>query len=849
LKNADKQININLKEPKTVFESLIKNDVIKDPFYGLNEDDVTWVFQSDWIYETEFDLSEEFLDASEIILQFEGLDTIAEIYLNGELIDSVKNMFRTYTYKIKSIVKSQSNTLKIIFRSPTKYTLELIEKYEVELKTGEENRAFPGVPYLRKAQYSFGWDWGPILPDIGIWKNVKIIAINKAKIDSVYINQKFDYNPNSNKIESVILDFKITIESYINDLISEEIILLLKLRDPNGTNIIKEILLTSLEEFIKIKIEKPYLWWIHDLGAQNLYELTIELKNEEKIDKYTQRIGLREIKLVKNPDEWGESFYFELNGFPIFAKGANWIPVDSFIPRGKKLGLYEMNLEFAKEANMNMLRVWGGGIYEDDLFYDICDMLGILVWQDFTFACAIYPIHEDFYNDIEIEFKDNIKRLRNHPCLALWCGNNEIEYLWNWLRVRSGINDKELEREYKKSYVKLFEEKLPHILKKLDPNRPYWPSSPSNGFCDMKLGTINSNSPNEGDSHYWSVWHGGKPFKAYRSFNSRFISEFGFESFPSIKTISEFCPKDQFDINSPIMENHQKNEAGNDLIMRYMKRRYSVPEDFKKQVILSQITQAEAIEYGVKYWRSQRSDYRCMGTLYWQLNDCWPVASWSSIDYYGRWKALHYLAKRFYQSIIVDVNANEKKIEFRLINDSLESVDVILVWKILDFNGKLLMKGKINQRLIKLETSKIKPINIKELNQIIDIKKESVIFYELKNENNQKCIYHGYKLFDKPKNFRLKESNFEIQLKDYSEKEFPNYDLIIEIYSENISLFTFLESDLFDFIASENFFVMEPEQSKKIGLKIIAYEEIIEKWTLKEIICSIEVYSLSDLIK
>lgn len=775
------------------------------------------------------------------------MDTVAEIYLNNELLDIVKNMFRTYTYSVKSKLKSSLNTLKIIFHSPTDYANKMIEKYGVRLNTGEEGRAIPGVPYLRKAQYSFGWDWGPILPDIGIWKEVKLIPINKAKIDSVSTSQKFEYESNSNKINNIHLDIEIEIKNYIGDLSSQDFNLIAKLEDPNGNVIKKEYILKSTKQNIQFKIQNPLLWWTHDLGKQNLYDLNISLKKTDFIDQYHQKIGLREFKLIKEFDRWGETFYFQLNGIPIFIKGANWIPVDSFIPRGKKKGLYEMNLNYVIEANMNMLRVWGGGIYEVDLFYELCDKLGILVWQDFPFACAIYPIHDEFYENIEKEFRDNIKRLRNHPSLALWCGNNEVEYLWNWLKASLDI-DVNTEKQYKKGYVKIFEQMLPRILKNLDPNRPYCPSSPSNGFCGMNLGTINSNSPNKGDSHYWSVWHGGKPFKSYRRFNSRFMSEFGFESFPSIKTITKFCPEDQFDINSPIMENHQKNDAGNDLIMRYMKRRYSVPEDFKKQIILSQITQAEAVEYGVKYWRSQRTDYRCMGALYWQLNDCWPVASWSSIDYYGRWKALHYLANHFFQPMIVDVYINKKELEFTIINDSLDQVDVILEWKILKSNGRTMKEGSIKQNLKQNTAIDIEPIDIKDLSQVKENKDDYIMFYKLKKAKNFKNIYRGFKLFTNPNDFKLKKSDFNYQVKEDLDNKFSNCQFFIEIFSKNISLFTYIESNFVDFIASDNYFSMEPREIRKIGIKIINYEEVKEKDDINQLKNLFRVYSLSDLI-
>ena len=390
---------------------------------------------------------------------------------------------------------------------------------------------------------------------------------------------------------------------------------------------------------LALSIESPQLWWIHELGEPFLYDLTVRCYcGDICVDTYTQKIGVREIKLVRDTDTWGETFYFRLNGIPVFAKGANWIPSDSFPARGKKLGLYQKLLCDAKAANMNMIRVWGGGIYEDDEFYSICDALGLLVWQDFMFACKPTPRHDDFFKAVEKDAVQNVKRLRHHPCIALWVGNNEIELAWvEWFYTWR------FARTYKKAYSRLFEEMLPEVVAEHDPDRSYWPSSPSSGGNFKE-----PNSADRGDSHFWEVWHLNKPFSAYRAHFSRFMSEFGFESFPSIKTLRSFCPLDQLSFHSPIMENHQKNRSGNKKIIAYMKRRFLIPKEFEKQVVLSQITQAEAMEYGVEHWHRNRTNFHCMGALYWQLNDCWPVASWSSIDYYGRWKALHYFAKRFF---------------------------------------------------------------------------------------------------------------------------------------------------------------------------------------------------------
>ncbi|MHA1804624.1 MAG: glycoside hydrolase family 2 protein, partial [Promethearchaeota archaeon] len=604
LKRENGKEKLSAEVPGSVFEALLHQNIIKDPFYGVNEQKMAWIHESNWKYEKEFTISREFLTHQHVTLCFKGIDTISKIFLNGTYIGSTKNLFMANEFEVKSLLREGNNKLEVIIYSPTQAAQELM-KIHGKLVTDET--ALPGIEYLRKAQYSFGWDWGPKLPDMGIWKPIELIGHDGIRLESYYIMQEFEHD-NSNtqsapKIKSVHLSIIVNVDANKELLSTRECKIKVELIDPEGLPIMeKEQRLKTLSTKFDFTIIAPKLWWIHELGAPNLYQIKLSLHEKELIESLQGHFGIRELKLIRNPDKWGETFYFSLNGIPIFAKGANWIPVDSFIPRGKKLGLYEKNLLNAKKANMNMLRVWGGGIYEDDLFYEICDKLGILVWQDFPFACRIYPAYEEFLENMRSEIIQNVKRLRNHPSLALWCGNNEIEQLWKYLLLRIENQNPDRIHLCERGYIKIFEELIPNFLKQLDPQHPYWPSSPSNGFVNNNLGKIDSNSPDRGDSHFWSVWHGGRSFKSYRKFNSRFMSEFGFESFPSMKTIKEFCPPEQFNIHSPIMESHQKNPAGNKKILNYMKRRFKLPEHFEKQVWLSQIMQAEAIEYGVEHW-------------------------------------------------------------------------------------------------------------------------------------------------------------------------------------------------------------------------------------------------------
>jgi beta-mannosidase len=857
--NKKKSIEIPAEVPGTVFETLVDSDMIEDPFYGLREHEVSWVYESEWIYKTEFNLDPGFLDHKNILLRFHGLDTISEIILNGENLGFTNNMFTRYEYKVKLKLKSKGNSLIVKFKSPTLKAREQKEKNGIDLNTGYA--AIPGVPYLRKAQYSFGWDWGPKLPDIGIWQPVELVGYDNIRIESFYVAQKLHYNKDVDNITdlreitdlgvmSADLLIKIIVRSDLSVKEMERYRYVVELKAPDGKTLTKEVSVKDLILQTEFSLEYPYLWWSHDLGTPNLYDLSVTINKNRIVDSVTQKLGIREVQLIQKADDWGESFYFRLNGVPLFAKGANWIPIDSFIPRGKKRGLYKSNLINAKEANMNMIRVWGGGIYEDDLFYDICDELGILVWQDFPFACAIYPYDEDFKENFKQEASQNIQRLRNHPSLALWCGNNEVEWLLKIEFQNSKITKDDQIKKFEAGYLTIFEKLLPKLIQLYDPGHQYWPSSPSNGFVGEALGTINSNSQNIGDSHFWDVWHRNKRFKAYRKFNSRFMSEFGYESFPSVKTIENICPIEQFDFFSPIMENHQKNSAGNKKILDYMKKRFEIPPEFENQVILSQITQAEAIEYGVEHWRRNRNNFHCMGALYWQLNDCWPVASWSSLDYYNRWKALHYYAKRFYHPVFPSVEEDAKSVDFWVSNDLRTSQIIQFEWKIYRSDGKVEKNGSYKSEINPCSAKKIGMVDVSDLSQFDNILSDYVIFYTLRYQNLEgEQEIHGFRLFSAPIKFQLQDPNIYWELSEYpcDDKVEKIYEL--KITAKKIALYIHIDSNKFDFIASDNFISLEPGESRTITLKnlgLVNSSEPAYKTVKKE---DFSVRSLYDLLE
>ena len=852
--NGKKNIELEVEIPTTVFEALINNGIIEDPFYGGNEHLVNWVYESEWSYQTTFNVPEEILNNRNILIKFNGLDTITDIYLNDQKIGETNNMFRAYEFDVKSLLKKEENVLKILFHNQIEYMNKKIDfhkywRWRKILFYNAHDFAIPGMEYLRKPMYSWGWDWGPKLPDIGVWKPIEIIAFNSVRIDSIQVLQEFQYNMEPLKasytkvfdeLEVEKVDFQVNVELNFSENIKGNYEISLVLKSPNEKEMKKRKKVTDKQISINFSIYKPHLWWIHELGTPNLYELEINLKkNEEIIDSKTEKIGIRDLNLVRTPDKWGESFYFMLNGVPIFAKGANWVPIDNFIPRGKKIGLYSQTLKAAKEANINFIRVWGGGIYELDEFYDLCDEIGLLVWQDFPFACDIYPFFDkNFLLNIKEEIIQNIKRLRNRASLAIWCGNNECEWLLGvyLLFLHFRINRR---KKWKLANTNFFERILPGIIKEYDPERVYWPSSPSCGgrLSKKGAGLRKSNNPNKGDSHYWGVWHSGRPFSAYRKFDSRFMSEYGFESFPVMKTIETFCPPDQFDFYSPIMKNHQKNPDGNKKIMNYMKKRFSVPKNFKKQVILSQITQAEAIEYGVEHWRRKRNNFQCMGSLYWQLNDCWPVASWSSLDYNGQWKALHYFARRFYAPFFPSVIESKKQVTIYLTNDLNFERTGKLHWIIQDANGNEFFKDEKTITVPPCSSVEVKIINLKKINKSRVKLRKNLIFYYLEDENGE-IIQRGFRLFAPPKFFPIKDPRLDYYINKIDDK---NYELTIK--AKEIALFVFIESDRFEFNASDNFFSMN--KNEKCIINLIPLDEKVRK----EFAFSIKVRSLYDLME
>ena len=602
--------------PGSVYHDLLTAGEIPDPFYRDNENEALKLMDNDFIYSRSFTVPASLLENDAVVLHCDGLDTLATVTVNGCLVGTAKNMHRTYEFDVKSVLRAGENEISVKFGSPTRF---IKEAYALSRADGSSD-AMVGFPLIRKAHCMFGWDWGPRLPDAGIWRDISILGVKTARIRDVHVLQFHE-------------EGKVTLEinTHVTELTGSADVKV-SVTAPDGT------VFTAEGEKAVMEIENPALWWPNGLGDQPLYTVTVELG--DGLDSWSRRIGLRTLTVTRKKDQWGESFSHCVNGVDVFAMGADYIPEDNLLPRVNPERTRRL-LEDAKAANMNCVRVWGGGYYPDDFFYDICDELGLLVWQDFMFACAVYNLTEDFEENIKAEFVDNVRRLRHHASLALWCGNNEMEQFvaqGEWVSSMA----------QKADYIKMYEYIIPKILKVEDPQTFYWPASPSSG------GSFDEpQDPNRGDVHYWDVWHGLKPFTDYRNYLFRYVSEFGFQSFPCMQTIEAFTAPEDRNVFSYVMEKHQRNASANGRIVSYLSQMYLYPGELTDLVYASQLLQAQAMQYGVEHWRRNRNDSRCMGAVVWQLNDCWPVASWASIDYYGRWKALHYYEKRFFAPVLI----------------------------------------------------------------------------------------------------------------------------------------------------------------------------------------------------
>ena len=654
--------------PGCVHTDLLSNKLIEDPFYRDNEQKLQWIGKTDWEYQTTFNIPPDTYARKNLELVFAGLDTYADVFLNNGPLLSTDNMFRIWRVDAKRLAKVGANTLRIHFRSPINEVLPIMAKMNYELPASND-QGEKTSPHTRKAPYQYGWDWGPRFVTSGIWRPVSLEAWDDARLADLHVmprEVRADLAHVKTEVE-VVSGANLEATIVLNNVSDKSVVAQRRIRLSPGTNRVA----------FDFAISHPRLWWPNGLGAHPLYAFEARMFIAGKlVDQTTRRTGLRALELKQQRDDSGKSFTFMINGVPVFAKGANWIPADSFPTRITKEKYREL-VRSARDANMNMLRVWGGGIYESNDFYDLCDEMGILLWQDFMFGCSMYPGDQKFLDNVRQEAVDNVKRLRNHPSIVIWVGNNEIESAWkHW-----GWKEK-LPAALWDDYLKIFHGVLPEVCGSLDPSRPYWPSSPSSNLED------DPESQKMGDLHYWQVWHAAAPFSEYEKQSPRFMSEYGFQSFPQIDTVRSYTVDGDRDIQSPVMLAHQKHPRGNQLIREYMLREYPKPKDFESFLYVSQVLQAEGIKIGAEHLR--RIMPHNMGSLFWQLDDCWPVASWSSIDYTGRWKALQYYAHRFYGNILLSPHEENGNLSFYVVSDRRLATVAQLQVSLLDFQGQTL---------------------------------------------------------------------------------------------------------------------------------------------------------------
>lgn len=786
------------KVPGTIHQDLLNHNRIPNPFYGMNEEAVQWVENEDWMYRTSFVVTEEQLNRDAAVLELDGLDTYADVFLNGALILRSDNMFVGHKVPVKSVLRKGENRLLIRFRSAVKEALPQWETNGFDYPADNDHSSKRVSIYTRKAPYSYGWDWGIRLATFGIWRPVRLVFSDVARIEDYYVRQA--------SVSASKADVDNRLE--ITNVTSQPVSALLKVAYHYSANdtkeVQKQIELRPGENTVSlpVMIDNPHLWMPNGWGEPSLYKFTASVSVDGvEVASQERQVGLRSIRVVMEDDEHGKSFYFEVNGHPMFAKGANFIPDDALLPN-VTTERYKRIFEDVKAANMNMLRVWGGGIYEDDKFYDEADRNGILIWQDFLFACTTYPHDPLFLKRVEAEAEYNIKRLRGHASLAMWCGNNEIYEgvrYWGWKNKYTA----EAFAEMNRGYDVLFRRLLPDMVKRLDSDRFYMHGSP------YEANWGRPESWKIADSHNWGTWYGRKPFESFDSEIPRFMSEYGFQAFPEMKTIRTFAEEKDFELESPVMNAHQKATIGNALIKQTMSLYYKVPAKFEDLVYVGLVLQGQGMRHGIEAHRRNRP--YCMGSLFWQLNDSWPVVSWSSIDYYGNWKAMQYQSQRAFAPVLINAIKEGDDLCVYLISDELQDRDdVRLTVELMNFDGKSHGKwthsGKLSANTSMLFLKK-------RVDEFLSKQDAATSFlrFTLKAKNGaslaDEVFYFAY-----PKDQKLPEARIETSVKRRGEA------IEMTLKADKLARDIFIEVPVQGVRFSDNFFDLLPGQRKKITI-------------------------------
>ena len=782
--------------PGTVHHDLLRHQMIPDPFWGTNEYRIQWVENEDWEYRMVFTVTDEQLARDGAMMTFEGLDTYADVYLNGALLLKADNMFVGHEIPVKELLRRGENRLHVRFRSPVKEALPQWASNGFDYPADNDHHDKKLSVFTRKAPYSYGWDWGIRMATSGIWRPVCISFYDVACIADYHVKQV------SLTDSLAVMSNELEINCLTSDDAGAEVVVMASL---NGKPIVKTgktvILKPGVNRVeVPLEIKNPVRWMPNGWGDPVLYDFKAYVVCDgAAVASESHRIGLRTVRLVNEKDEHGESYYFEVNGKPMFAKGSNYIPADMSLPSMTD-ERYAALFRAVKEANMNMIRVWGGGTYEDDRFYELADENGILVWQDFMFACTAYPADLTFLKRVSEEADYNIKRLRNHACLAMWCGNNEVfegmKY-WGWKSRYSP----EVYAKMRSDYDKLFRELLPAKVQQWDEGRFYVHTSPyfANWGRPESWGT--------GDSHNWGIWYGEKPFESADTEIGRFQSEFGFESFPEMKTIGAFAPRSEYAEDSDAMKSHQKSSMGNDLIRRYMERDYVVPERFEDFVYVGLVMQGRGMRHCFEAHRRNRP--YCMGSLYWQLNDSWPAVSWSGIDYFGNWKALHYQARRAFAPMIVNPVQEGDSLNVYLISDRLEdSDDMVLEMRLMDFNGR-----EISGKSVKVEVpanSSVKAYG-SDIDGMVDYgqRRNCHLVCSLKDRYGKEMAQTVY-YFLPTKDLDLPETEIRTSVKTFEGR------CEVTLTSAKLAKDVFVQIPIQGALFSDNFFDLLPGETRKV---------------------------------
>ena len=772
--------------PGDNFSALLEAGVIDDPYFGENESELQWIGEEDWTISMEFEADRVLTECSNLILELDNADTFFDLKVNGRLAGTGNNMFIGYRFQLAGLILEGTNTIEIIFKSPVRAAANLIKAQAYPVP----HALFPvqsmGRNLVRKVQCHSGWDWGPCLMVSGLYSTPILKASGNVIINHVYCEMR----PADKKLAL----WELIIHIELNSTSQGMIILSAECAGVESSIEIKTAP-GNQTETIRLEINKPDLWWPTGYGKQPLYRLTVRTENES-VEKM---IGFRNIEVKTETDEHGTGMVFRVNNLDIFARGANWIPSDA-LPSRQTAERYEQLIDSAVEANMNMLRVWGGGQYEQEIFYELCDRKGILIWQDFMFACAMYPADRQFLNSVRAEAEYQVKRLMDHPSIALWCGNNENVGALTWFEESKANRDR-----YIIDYDRLNEGVIGNTVKALDPARKWWPSSPSAGEGDY---SDCWHDDSRGDMHYWSVWHEGKPFEAYYDVIPRFCSEFGFQSLPSLKAIEGFCPPGNRNISAPVMEHHQRNDNGNTIILHTLSGYFRMAEGFEETVYLSRIQQAMAIQTAVEYWRTKRPI--CMGALYWQLNDVWPAASWSSLDYDGSWKPLHYSAKRFFAPLLLTLHeTTERDVDITICNEGLHTVRGTVHIALYNFDG-----AAVDNSQIYIESEPGSAIMCKRISRDKSDSFRREHFYSARfiPEDDNISILENYLLLHKPKRCNIKPADIRAEFQQ------SNVEPRLLLRTDKPAFHVVLEHENWSGRFSDNNLLLLPERESSVYL-------------------------------